>query len=48
MIGFASKFVIFGHVGHVTIVAEAPDQHGGGLGRVEDGINPLNCRHVTQ
>ena len=33
---------IFGHLVHLTMVAEAPDQHGGGLGRLEDGKNGLN------
>ena len=33
---------IFGHVDHLTTEAEAPDQHGGGLGRLEDGLNGRN------
>ena len=37
---------IFGHVDHLTMVAEAPDQHGGGLGRLEGGKNGLNGRNI--
>ena len=44
---FASQFAIFGNKGQETMAAEAPDQHGGGLGRVEGGKNCLNGRHVT-
>ena len=29
------------------MVAEAPDQHGGGLGRLEDGKNDLNVRKMA-
>ena len=46
---------IFGHADHRSMVAEAPNQHGGGLGHVggglghvEGGKNCLNGRHVTQ
>ena len=37
---------IFGHVDHLTMVAEAPDQHGGGLGHLEGGKNGLNGRNI--
>jgi len=37
---------IFGHLDHLTMVAEAPDQHGGGLGRLEGGKNGLNGRNI--
>ena len=33
--------VIFGHIGHVTMPAEAPDPPMGGLGRVEEVRNGL-------
>ena len=33
---------IFGHLDHLTMVAEAPDQHGGDLGRLGDGKKALN------
>ena len=37
----ASFPVIFSHIGHKTMAAEAPDQHKGDLGRLEDGRNGL-------
>ena len=33
---------IFGHVDLLAMETEGPDQHGGGLGRVEEGQNGLN------
>ena len=39
--------VIFSHIGHVTMAAEAPDPPMGGLGRVEEAKNGLNGGHTT-
>ena len=38
--------VIFSHIGHVTMAAEAPDPPMGGLGRVEEAKNGLNGGHT--
>ena len=40
-------FVIFSHIGHETMAAEAPDPPMGGLGRVEGATNGLNGGHTT-
>ena len=39
--------VIFSHIGHVTMAAEAPDPPMGGLGRVEEPKNGLTVGHTT-
>ena len=39
--------VIFSLIGHVTMAAEAPDQHRGYLGRVEEVTNDLTGGHTT-
>ena len=38
--------VIFSLLDQLAMVAEAPDQHGGGLGCLEDGKNGLNGRNI--
>ena len=38
--------MIFGSVDLFAMVAEAPDHHGGGPGRVRDGKNDLNGVHI--
>ena len=42
----ASISVILGSVDLFAMVAEAPDHHGGGPGRVGDGKNGLNGVHL--
>ena len=42
----ASIYVIFGPLDLLPMVAEAPDHHGGGPGRVGDGKNDLNGAHI--
>ena len=37
-------FVIFSHIGHVTMAAEVPDPPMGALGRVGEAKNGLNVR----
>ena len=39
--------VIFSHIGHVTMAAEAPDPPMGGLGRVEEAKNGLTGGNAT-
>ena len=39
--------VIFSLVGHITMVAEAPDHHIGDLGRMEEVRNGLNGIHLV-
>ena len=39
--------VIFSLLDQLAMVAEAPDQHGGGLGRLEDGKNDINVRKMA-
>ena len=42
-----SIYVIFGPVDIFSMVAEGPDHHGGGPGRVRDGENGPNGSHIT-
>ena len=39
--------VIFSHIGHITMAAEAPDLPMGDPGRVEEAKNGLNGGHTT-
>ena len=39
--------VILSLLDQLAMVAEAPDQNGGGLGRLEDGKNDLNVRKIA-
>ena len=39
--------VIFNHIGHVTMSAEAPDPPMGGLGHVEEAKNGLTGGNTT-
>ena len=43
----ARYIVIFSHIGHETMAAEAPDAPMGGPGRVEEATNGLNGGHTT-
>ena len=38
---------IFSPLEHIAMVAEAPDHHMGGLGRVEEVRNGLNGAHLV-
>ena len=42
LIGLARYIELFSLVEQIDMVAEAPDHHGGGLGRVEQARNDLN------
>ena len=42
LIGLARYIELFSLVEQIDMVAEAPDHHGGGLGRVEQVRNDLN------
>ena len=44
----ARYIVIFSHVGHNTMTAEALDGHSGGLGRVDEVRNGLIGGHTTE
>ena len=37
----AGNPAIFSHIGHIAMVAEAPDHHRGDPGRLEEGRNGL-------
>ena len=43
----ARYFVIFSHIGHVNMAAEAPNPPMGDLGHVEEATNGLNEGHIT-
>ena len=43
----ARCIVIFSHIGHETMTAEAPDPPMGGLGRVEEATNGLTGVHAV-
>ena len=48
LLGTLARYIaIFSHLGHITMVAEAPDHHMGGLGRVEEVRNGLNGAHLV-
>ena len=41
-------YLIFSLIGPPTMVAETPDQHHGGLGRLEDGRNGLTAPNIVR
>ena len=43
----ARYLVIFSHVGLVTMAAEAPDHHSGGLGSLEEARNGQTGTHAV-
>ena len=48
LLGALARYcVIFSHIGHVTMAAEAPDPPMEGLGRMGEAKNGLNGGHTT-